>query len=127
MAACPVVRIGKIVSPAKAFKGGFWAVFPGSTRYFRLARSRKPTGGSRRGASSTVVLVFYLHAGHGHPQVENLWLRGRAWQRGGSRAAYGRRRISAARSVFDISIATVIGPTPPGTGEIHPATSLTGP
>ncbi len=89
MAAGPVVRVGKIVSPAKAFKGGFWAGFPGRRRWLPFARSRKPTGGSQ--------------------------------------ATYGRRRISAARSVFDISIATVIGPTPPGTGEIHPATSLTGP
>jgi hypothetical protein len=32
--------------------------------------------------------------------------------------------ISAARSVFFISMAMVIGPTPPGTGVINPATSF---
>jgi len=37
------------------------------------------------------------------------------------------RRSSAARSVLAISMTTVIGPTPPGTGVIQPATSLTGP
>ena len=37
------------------------------------------------------------------------------------------RRSSAARSVLAISMATVIGPTPPGTGVIQPATSLTAP
>ena len=31
----------------------------------------------------------------------------------------------AAIKVFNISIATVIGPTPPGTGVIKPATALT--
>src|SRR5438045_5359404 len=33
--------------------------------------------------------------------------------------------ISAARTVFDMSIAIVIGPTPPGTGVIFDATSRT--
>ena len=34
-----------------------------------------------------------------------------------------RPSISAASTVFDISMAIVIGPTPPGTGVIQPATS----
>lgn len=44
---------------------------------------------------------------------------------GSGEGQVGPRWEAAAFRVLRISIATVIGPTPPGTGVIHPATRLT--
>ena len=51
-----------------------------------------------------------------HSECEKCGLGGQAWR--GERATYAEPRSRNAFTVFFINIATVIGPTPPGTGVI---------